>query len=52
MVAGTGNEVMPVIYVNDVTIGDGHPGPVTRFIQKKFFEMTYEKLANDTWWPF
>jgi len=50
MVAGTGNEVMPVIHVNDMMIGDGKPGTVTRFIQKKFFEMTYESLAKDTWW--
>jgi D-alanine transaminase len=50
MVAGTGNEIMPVIQVNDVMIGDGCPGPVTRAIQKFFFGMTYESLANDTWW--
>lgn len=50
MVAGTGNEIMPVVQVNDVLIGGGCPGPVTRMIQKKFFEMTYESLANDKWW--
>jgi D-alanine transaminase len=50
MVAGTGNEITPVVRVNDAMIGDGYPGPVTRFIQKKFFEMTYKNLADDTWW--
>ncbi|MBN2214564.1 MAG: aminotransferase class IV [Bacteroidales bacterium] len=50
VIAGTGNEIMPVVRVNDELIGDGIPGPLTRFIQKKFFEMTYEKLAGDKWW--
>lgn len=50
MVAGTGNEIMPVVSVNDNMIGNGRPGPLTRLIQKKFFEMTYEKLAGDKWW--
>jgi hypothetical protein len=25
--------------VNDRMVGDGKPGPVTRFLQDKFFEM-------------
>jgi D-alanine transaminase len=50
MVTGTVNEIMPVVRINDLMIGDSYPGPVTRFIQKKFFEMTYEKLAGEKWW--
>jgi D-alanine transaminase len=50
MVAGTVNEITPVVRINDEKIGGGCPGPVTRFIQKKFFEMTYEKLAGEKWW--
>ncbi len=50
MVAGTGNEITPVVHVNDIMIGEGKPGALTRFIQKKFFEMTYESLAGEKWW--
>lgn len=49
MVTGTGNEIMPVIQVNDIKIGDGRPGSVTRFVQKKFFERTYENLGGEKW---
>ena len=38
MVTGTGSEVMPVIQVDDRIIGDGKPGPLTRFLQHQFFE--------------
>jgi D-alanine transaminase len=39
IIAGTGSEVTPVIQVNDSNIGNGKPGRITRFIQKKFFEL-------------
>lgn len=39
IIAGTGSEVTPATQVNDVVIGNGLPGEITRFIQKKFFEM-------------
>jgi branched-subunit amino acid aminotransferase/4-amino-4-deoxychorismate lyase len=29
---------MPVVQVNDQLIGNGTPGPVTRWLQEKFFE--------------
>jgi D-alanine transaminase len=38
IICGTGSEVMPVIRVNDQPMGDGTPGPVTRWLQEKFFE--------------
>ena len=38
MVSGTGSEVIPVIQVDDRIIGDGKPGPLTRFLQQQFFE--------------
>ncbi len=38
LVCGTGGEVTPVIRVNDIAVGNGYPGPLTRFLQKKFFE--------------
>jgi D-alanine transaminase len=36
--AGTTTEAMPVVRVDDVTIGDGTPGPVTRRIRSAFVE--------------
>ncbi len=39
MVAGTGTEITPVIQVNGKAVGNKKPGEITRFIQKKFFEM-------------
>lgn len=35
-ITSTVNEVMPVVRVNDQTIGNGEPGPVTRNLQKAF----------------
>ena len=39
MIVGTGSEITPVVQVNDIEIGNKKPGEITRFIQKKFFEM-------------
>jgi D-alanine transaminase len=49
-ISGTGNEVMPVIQLENSTVRDGRPGPVTRRIQQEFFRMTYGELAQD--WSF
>lgn len=38
MIAGTGSEVTPVVQINEMQVGKGKPGPITRFIQEKFFE--------------
>jgi len=40
MIVGTGSEVTPVVQINENQVGIGKPGPVTRFIQDKFFELT------------
>jgi D-alanine transaminase len=40
MIVGTGSEVTPVVQIDENPVGDGKPGPVTLFIQKKFFELT------------
>jgi len=39
MLLGTTNDVMPVVRVNDWTIGDGRPGLVTRRLQETLREM-------------
>lgn len=36
IVLGTTTGVMPVVQVNDLTVGDGQPGPVTRRLQEAF----------------
>ncbi|MBW8327297.1 MAG: D-amino-acid transaminase [Prolixibacteraceae bacterium] len=40
MIVGTGSEVMPVVQFDETLVGNGRPGPVTRFIQGKFFDET------------
>jgi D-alanine transaminase len=40
IIAGTGSEIMPAVSVDDILIGDGKPGPVTKIIKDKFFEQT------------
>lgn len=40
MIIGTGSEVTPVVKIDESTIGDGKPGPITQFIQDKFLEQT------------
>ncbi len=40
MVAGTGNEITPVIEVNGKPVGNKKPGELTRFLQQKFYQMT------------
>ncbi|MDP3913998.1 MAG: D-amino-acid transaminase [Bacteroidota bacterium] len=40
MTVGTGSEVTPVVQFDDILVGKGKPGPVTLFIQEKFFDQT------------
>ncbi len=40
MIIGTGSEVTPVMQINETLVGSGKPGPVTLFIQEKFFNQT------------
>lgn len=39
IIAGTGSEVTPAVSVNGLPVGNGKPGEITRFIQKKFFDL-------------
>jgi len=41
MIIGTGSEVTPVIQIDESPVGNGKPGPVTLFIQDKFFEQIH-----------
>jgi D-alanine transaminase len=40
MIVGTGSEVTPVVQIDEMTVGNGKPGPVTLLLQQKFFELT------------
>jgi len=42
MIIGTGSEVTPVIQMDESRTGNGKPGPLTLFIQEKFFELTQQ----------
>jgi D-alanine transaminase len=42
IVSGTGGEIVPVVRVDNYRIADGKPGPITRLLQKKFFELAYD----------
>jgi len=44
MIVGTGSEVTPVVQLDENLVGNGKPGPVTLFIQEKFFEQTSLKI--------
>jgi D-alanine transaminase len=46
-ITGTGNEVMPVVKVDDMVVGNGKPGVITQQIQQEFFGITYGELAGD-----
>lgn len=39
MLVGTTVEITPVVQVNEWQMGDGKPGPVTRKLQKAFYEL-------------
>jgi len=40
---GTGAEVVPVVRVDDRTIGDGRPGPMTRQLMQAFHELVHRE---------
>jgi D-alanine transaminase len=44
---GTGSEIVPVVQIDDIVIGNETPGLVTRLLQKEFFRITYEELAGE-----
>jgi D-alanine transaminase len=46
-ITGTGSEILPVVKIDALTIGNGIPGPITRRLQQEFLRITYEKLAGE-----
>ncbi len=47
-IVGTGNEILPVVQLNDTVINKGTPGAVTRQIQREYFRITYRELGGET----
>jgi branched-chain amino acid aminotransferase len=49
-VCGTAAELSPVTEIDFRTIGDGKMGPVTRALQKEFFQVVHGEHARSTDW--
>ena len=50
-IIGTGNDIMPVVQLNNEVINNGVPGAITRQIQREYFRITYKELGgeNNLW---
>lgn len=47
---GTAVEVTPITQVDDRTLGDGKPGPITRRIQQTYFDTVHGKVPRYESW--
>ncbi len=47
---GSGWEVVPLNSVNRQPLGDGKPGPVTRAVQKAYFDVVYGRVPDHPEW--
>jgi branched-chain amino acid aminotransferase len=47
---GTAAEVTPVREVDDRTIGEGKPGPITKKLQESFFAAVHGKIEKYKKW--
>jgi branched-chain amino acid aminotransferase len=47
---GSGWEVLPVTSISKQPVGDGRPGPITRALQKAYFDVTYGRVADHPEW--
>lgn len=45
-ICGTGQEIIPVVAIDRLPVGDGQPGPITRRLQKSYFD-TVRGLVPD-----
>lgn len=46
-IIGTGNDIMPVVQLNNEVINNGVPGAITRQIQREYFRITYKELGGE-----
>lgn len=47
---GTAAEITPVRSVDNIPVGDGHPGPVTQQLQQEFFGIVHGELPDRHGW--
>lgn len=47
---GTGQEVIPVVAIDRLPVGDGKPGPITRQLQKVYFDTVRELVPDRHEW--
>ncbi|TSA12846.1 MAG: branched-chain amino acid aminotransferase [Comamonadaceae bacterium] len=47
---GTGQEIIPVISIDRLPVGDGAVGPITRMLQKSYFETVRELVPDRHHW--
>lgn len=50
--AGTAAELTPIRSVDKIKVGAGKPGPITREMQKRFFEVVRDGADNHDWLSF
>jgi branched-chain amino acid aminotransferase len=48
--SGTAVEITPITSVDRVSVGDGQRGPITRAVQKAFFDMVEGRVADTRGW--
>ncbi len=46
MIVGTTSEITPVVRVDDIQIGNGKPGPITKKLQKAFYNYVEKMQRN------
>ena len=47
---GSGQEVVPIVAVDRILVGDGQPGPITRRIQDHYFRLVRGDIADHPEW--
>lgn len=47
-ITSVSREILPVVKIDQLTIGDGHPGPVTRELMRRFRELVQQE-AEPLW---
>ncbi len=47
---GSGQEVVPIVAVDRMPVGDGQPGPITRRIQEHYFRLVRGEIADHPEW--
>ena len=49
-VCGTGQEIVPVVGIDRLPVGDGLPGPVTRALQQQYFDVVRGRVPDAHGW--